>query len=89
MSSGARKKGYDLDNMQSKMIPTAQRSTAVVCTGYLRSTSGGLKPGVPALAAWMCGSERHEGQVASWPEHEQDTWTLEAVELGRGSVELQ
>ena len=94
ISSGARKKGYDLDKMQSKMIPTAHRSTAVVCAGYLRRTSGGRKPGVPALAAWMWGSARHAGHVASFPEQEQECdtyalWLLPEVDVGRGNVELQ
>ena len=78
MSSGALKNGYDRDRMQRRMTPVAHRSSAVVCTGTFISTSGGRKPGVPALAAWRWGRATQVEQVASWPGQEQpvgeETW---------------
>ena len=48
--------------MEMSMTPTAHKSMAVPWLGCLSRTSGGLKPGVPALGACICGRLRH-------PEH--------------------
>ena len=67
-------------------------STATDCEWDLRRTSGGLKPGVPALAACRCGRDRQEEQTDIWPGQEQETVTpslgLELSCLGI-SAELQ
>lgn len=50
----ARKKGYRPLKMHSKITPADQMSTAVVCQGHFRRTSGARNPGVPARgAAWL------------------------------------
>ena len=51
-SSGALKKGYVRDKTHSMITPHAHISTAVVWCSYFNRTSGGRKPGVPALAAF-------------------------------------
>ena len=58
-SSGARKNGYVLDKIQSKMTPAAHMSTEVVWCSNFSRTSGGLNPGVPALAALWALLLRH------------------------------
>ena len=55
------------------MTPAAHMSTATVCLLHLRRTSGGLKPGVPALAACRWGRARHVTQTEREPGHVQDT----------------
>lgn len=47
-SSYALKKGYLPLSKQRKITPADHMSTAGDCCGYLRSTSGERKPGVPA-----------------------------------------
>ena len=57
------------------MTPTAQMSTATDWLGDLRRTSGGLKPGVPALAAWRWGRDRQEPQTVIWPGQQQEIFS--------------
>ena len=64
--------------MERRMTPAAQMSTATVWVLHFSSTSGGLKPGVPARAACRCGNARHAEQTVSWPGHVQDTWPVPA-----------
>ena len=63
----------NLARMERRMTPAAHMSTATVCLLHLRRTSGGLKPGVPALAACRWGRARHVTQTEREPGHRQDT----------------
>ena len=53
----------NLERIERRMTPAAHTSTATVCFLTLRRTSGGLKPGVPALGAWRWGRVRQEEQT--------------------------
>ena len=54
-----------LDRMERRITPTAHMSSATVWVGHFSSTSGGRKPGVPALAACRWGRLRQAGQTES------------------------
>ena len=88
MSSGARKNGYERESMEIMITPTAHISMAVVWFGCLRRTSGGRKPGVPALGACIWGRDKHPEQTLGFPAQEHGTWDRDCSGFGRAGTEL-